>query len=154
MPKEEEYDEDSEETRCRAGQIRPHPLQRRGTCMKKPVTLDLNGLSWGSMKECLADDIKNYAKNLDPTCNWESQPSPQREQLFRRLYKGMTTDVLYFSSSIGFWFPVVMAHRNTFMKERISTCMSCKEEYVNRLGVYIYTEVCLCLVSQFLEVSV
>lgn len=57
--------------------------------MKKPVTLDLNGLSWGSMKVCLGDDIKKYAKNLDPTYNWESQPSPQRDQLFRRLYKGM-----------------------------------------------------------------
>jgi len=94
MPDEDEFDDDSEEERCRAGQIRPHANQRRMRCMKKPVTLDLNGLPWGSMKECLGDDVKKYAKNLDPTCNWESQPSPHREQLFRRLYRGICTSLL------------------------------------------------------------
>lgn len=69
MPEEDDDDNDSEENRCQAGQIRPHPPQRTGGRMKKPVTLDLNGLPWGSMKECLGADIKKYAKNLDLTCN-------------------------------------------------------------------------------------
>jgi len=84
----------SDKTFARLGQLRLQPRQRRGRGMKKPVTLDLSGLPWGSMKECLGDDIKKYAKNLDPTCNWETQPSPHREQLFWRLYKGMITKPL------------------------------------------------------------
>lgn len=82
MPKEEDDDDDFETNQGHTGQIRPHPQQARGRRMKKPVTLNLNGLLWGSMKECFADDIKKYTKNLDPTSSWEAQPSPQREKLF------------------------------------------------------------------------
>lgn len=43
------------------------PVERepRERIMKKPVTLDVNGVPWGNMKECLADDVKKYAKSLD-----------------------------------------------------------------------------------------
>lgn len=50
----------------------------RERIMKKLVTLDINGLPWGNMKECLSDDIKKYAKNLDPLGNWELQPTALR----------------------------------------------------------------------------
>lgn len=70
------------------------PVERepRERIMKKPVTLDVNGVPWGNMKECLADDVKKYAKSLDATANWESQTSAARSQLFKRMYKGNRTD--------------------------------------------------------------
>lgn len=106
--------------------------------MKKPVTLDLNGLPWGSMKECLGDDIKKYAKNLDPTCNWESQPSPQREQLFRRLYKGTNINALFCSSSVQLCSSVVMPARATRTEEFHRSCMryegECQTEYVHSIA--------------------
>lgn len=63
------------------------PSQER--VMKKPVTLDVNSLPWGNMKDYLANNIKKYAKSLDPTANWESQPNALRSKLFKQLYKGM-----------------------------------------------------------------
>ena len=64
-----DYDSDDSDDPFQADPTHYNPQER---VMKKPVTLDINGLSWGNMKECLADDIKKYAKNLDPTANWES----------------------------------------------------------------------------------
>lgn len=99
---EEEVPEDNNKTFTYTEQEHPQQ-QRRGRMMKKPVTLNLNGIPWGSMKECLANDIKKYAKSLDPTCNWESHPSPQQEQLFKRLYKGtvlLSSGSVFFSDNI------------------------------------------------------
>lgn len=57
--------------------------------MKKPVTLDHNGIPYGKMKSSLANDVKLYAKDLDPTTSWERQPTWEKQCLFERLYAGM-----------------------------------------------------------------
>jgi len=76
--------------------------------IKKPMTLDRNGLLYNNMKECLANDIKKLAKSLDPTYSWESQPSLQREQLFRQLYKDKEVHIMldFFNFSI----PEILFH--------------------------------------------
>jgi hypothetical protein len=80
-----DYDSDNSDDPFQVDPAHRNPRER---VMKKPVTLDINGIPWGNMKECLADDIKKYAKNLDPTANWESQPGPLKTSLFKRMYKG------------------------------------------------------------------
>lgn len=56
--------------------------------MKKHVELDAQGQPFGSMKAVLCNDIKKYAKDLDPTTGWEGQPRHERKRLFKRLYTG------------------------------------------------------------------
>lgn len=57
--------------------------------MKKPIEVDGDGQPFGSMKEALSNDVKKYAKDLDPRVGWEKQPQSLRKNLLRRLYTGM-----------------------------------------------------------------
>ena len=41
------------------------------------------------MKRSLEDDVKLFAKDLDPTVSWEQQPSSEKARFFKRLYAGM-----------------------------------------------------------------
>ena len=62
--------------------------------IKKPVSVDAQGYPYGRMKSCLEDDVKLYAKELDPTGSWKSVPPGEKERFFKRLYAGM---YLFFS---------------------------------------------------------
>lgn len=57
--------------------------------IKKPVSVDAHGIPYGRMKSCLEDDVKLYARALDPTGSWESVPPSEKEYFFKRLYAGM-----------------------------------------------------------------
>lgn len=64
-------------------------FQEVGDDMKKPVSLDAHGYPYGRMKNCLEDDVKLLAKELDVTASWEAQPPKDKERFFQRLYAGM-----------------------------------------------------------------
>lgn len=67
-----------------------HKIQEVGDdLIKKPVSVDEHGYPYGRMKSCLEDDVKLYAKELDPTGSWESVPRGEKERFFKRLYAGM-----------------------------------------------------------------
>ncbi len=69
-------------------QLKPSQPRNEGQSMKKPVELDKNGEPFGAMKVPFANDIKKYARDLDPRMGWEGQPIQDRRRLFRRLYSG------------------------------------------------------------------
>lgn len=48
--------------------------------IEKPVSVDANGYPYEIMKSCLEDDMKLFAKDLDPTASWEAQPPNKRER--------------------------------------------------------------------------
>ena len=56
--------------------------------MKKHMELDAQNQPFGPMKVVLYNDIKKYAKDLDPTTGWEGQPRHEEKRLFKRLYIG------------------------------------------------------------------
>jgi hypothetical protein len=57
--------------------------------IRKPVSVDGKGYPYGIMKTCLEDDVKLFAKDLDPTTSWEGQSAQDRRRFFKRLYSGM-----------------------------------------------------------------
>lgn len=60
-------EDDGEDSDDRLRKSKPFCKRRGKGYEKKPVTLDPNGYPYGSMREVLSDDIKRYAKDLDPT---------------------------------------------------------------------------------------
>ena len=50
--------------------------------IKKPVSVDADGYPYGIMKRTLEDDVKLFAKGLDPTVSWEQQPSSEKAAVF------------------------------------------------------------------------
>ena len=58
------------------------------TVMKKPIELDEDGQAYGSMKNAFSNDIKKYARDLDPRKHWEGQLAYDRRRLFSRIYTG------------------------------------------------------------------
>jgi hypothetical protein len=67
------------------------PKHRKGgvTAMKKPIEVDSDGQPFGSMKEAFSNDVKKYAKDLDPRVGWDKQPRRLRLNFFKRVYTGM-----------------------------------------------------------------
>lgn len=60
---------------------------------KRAVKLDVLGYPNGRMMPVLADDVKRYAKLLDPTTSWEGQPSAEKKLFFKRLYRGSSMSI-------------------------------------------------------------
>lgn len=56
---------------------------------RKPVKLDENGRPYGRMMPVLEEDIKRFAKDLDPTTSWEAQPPKQKKRFWTRVNHGM-----------------------------------------------------------------
>ena len=82
-----EDSEGSNDDAIQTSQAHPTRGAARGG-MKKHVELDAQGQPFGPMKEVLCNDIKKYAKDLDPTTGWEGQPRSDRKRLLQRLYAG------------------------------------------------------------------
>jgi len=94
----EEDEEDESEQEEENGDAGPSSRSRkhRGEKhdgFKKPVLVDSNGIPYGIMKTCLADDVKLLAKDLDPTVGWDSQPGSEKKRFFARLYAGITVSL-------------------------------------------------------------
>jgi hypothetical protein len=53
---------------------------------KKSVQVDRNGTPYGSMVAILHADLWAFAKELDPSLNWDHQPHDARDRLEDRLY--------------------------------------------------------------------
>ena len=53
--------------------LNPEEKWKKGltTVMKKPIELDEDGEAYGSMKNAFSNDIKKYARDLDPRKGWE-----------------------------------------------------------------------------------
>ena len=77
-------------------QLIPEQAREKGlsTVMKKPVEIDRQGEPFGPMKAPFSNDIKKYARDLDPRFGWEGQPKKDRRRLFRRLYSGLYSVLL------------------------------------------------------------
>lgn len=83
-------DDDSSEEEEGADDVRHRRFREVGDeSIKKPVSVDAHGYPYGIMKTCLEDDVKLFAKDLDPTVSWESQPPNEKARFFKRLYAGM-----------------------------------------------------------------
>lgn len=86
-PEEDDNSEEEEDD----GPLEAISMQQRfhrvgDDAIKKPVSVDSNGFPYGIMKTCLEDDVKLFAKDLDPTLSWEMQPLSEKERFFKRLY--------------------------------------------------------------------
>lgn len=68
----------------------PQQKEQKGSgfVMKKPVQLDPHEEPFGAMKTPFSNDIKKYARDLDPRKGWEGQPVHKRRRLFTRVYTG------------------------------------------------------------------
>jgi len=86
--KYDENDNDKDEEDQTANLILTHSSNGDAS-MKKPITLDENRSPYSKMKLCLADDVKVYAKDLDPKTSWKCQPTWERQPLFECLYASM-----------------------------------------------------------------
>ena len=70
--------------------LNPEEKWKKGstTVVKKPIELDEDGQAYGSIKNAFSNDIKKYARDLDPRKGWEGQPAYDRRRLFSRIYTG------------------------------------------------------------------
>lgn len=70
--------------------------------MRKPVLVDAKGIPYGSMKKALEDDIKLFARELDPRYSWEAQSQQVKDRFFKRVYAGVP---FFFDARYMFGYP-------------------------------------------------
>ena len=69
--------------------VRPKQKKGRTSTMKKPIEVDSDGQPFGSMKEAFSNNVKKYAKDLDPRVGWDKQIQRLRQNFFKREDPGM-----------------------------------------------------------------
>ena len=74
----------------------PKPPERvikkaKAVTWKQVVRVDKQGKPYGKEAGYLAEDVKAFAKGLNPCYGWADQPLDEKQRFFARVYAGTTS---------------------------------------------------------------